>query len=164
MERFPGDPEVVIQQREEYGCRVTSLSMSAHTGTHLDAPLHFLAGAASIDRLPLEVCMGPVKVVDSFDSARGERVLFKGLTSLTAAQAREIVKRGARLVGVESLSVDVRGDGDFPAHHILLEAGVWIVENLDLGAVPPGEYDLICLPLLIPGADGAPARALLRPR
>jgi arylformamidase len=160
MAVFPGDAAVEIRQIEEHGCRVTSLSMSAHTATHMDAPLHFIAGGASVDRIPLDVCIGIARVTDSLDPV-AERMLFKESKGFSAGEARRLVERGVKLVGVDALSVDIMGDWAFPVHHILLEAGVWIVENLDLSGVEPGDYDFVCLPLRIEGSDGAPARALL---
>lgn len=164
MEVYPGDRETVFEQRTEYGLLVTSLAMSAHTGTHMDAPLHFFAGALPIDRIPLDLCVGPARVVARVEDAAGERVLLKGADGLSGAQAEELAARGVRLLGVEAPSIDRMGGTDFPAHRILLGQGVWIVEGLDLARVEPGEYDLICLPLRIAGSDGAPARALLRAR
>jgi arylformamidase len=163
MEVFPGDLPAEIRQVEEYGCRVTSLSMSAHTGTHMDAPLHFIAGGASIDEIPMDVCIGPARVTTSLEPVC-ERMLFKGSRGLRAEDARFLATHGVKLIGVDALSVDIMGDWDFPVHHILLESGIWIAESLDLSLVEPGDYDLICLPLRIAGADGAPARVLLRPK
>ncbi|MDP9343249.1 MAG: cyclase family protein [Actinomycetota bacterium] len=83
---------------------------------------------------------------------------------LSADAARWVVERGIRLVGIDFLSIESSPEGTYPVHHTLLEAGVIILEGLDLAAVDPGEYRLTCLPLLIAGGDGAPARAVLRPR
>ena len=131
-----------------------------------------------MDAIPLEVLVGPCKVVDAPDlsaesvaaAPRAERILFKTPNSelwardvfeedyarLDGEAARLLVERGVRLVGVDYLSV-----GDEEAHHALLEAGVVPVEGLDLRAVEPGGYELVCLPLRVVGADGAPARAIL---
>jgi arylformamidase len=157
---YPGDPPPQIRQAEVHGLRVTSLRMSAHAGTHMDAPLHFFAGGASIDQIPPEVCIGPARVCESVDIL-SERMLFKNSQGLSAAEAERLVAQGVKLVGVDTLSVDVMDDESFPAHRILLEAGVWIIEMLDLSQVEPGEYEMICLPLKIEGADGAPARVML---
>jgi arylformamidase len=168
MPRYPGDPEVLIERSVENGCSLTTLSMSVHTGTHMDAPLHFLAGGASIDEIPMEVGIGPARVIELGSALpeiqTGERILCKTKSAFTEAQARLFAARGTLLAGIDSLSVDPLDSATLPAHHILLHAGVWIVEGLDLSQVEPGEYDLICLPLRIAGADGAPARALLRAR
>jgi arylformamidase len=116
------------------------------------------------------VCIGVAQVLELTDElplVTAERVLFRTTPEnpvLTSAQAQHLVQSGVRLVGVDALSVDAVGGTEFPVHHVLLGVGMWIVEGLDLSAVVPGEYDLICLPLRIRGADGAPARALLRKR
>ncbi len=170
MPNYPGDPRVVVEQSVDRDCSVTSLAMSAHTGTHMDAPLHFIPGAPSIDQIPADVCMGVAQVISltgELPNVTAERVLFQTTPDhpvLTTAQAQHLVQHGVRLVGVTALSVDAVGGAEFPVHHVLLGANMWIVEGLDLSAVDPGEYDLICLPLRIRGADGAPARALLRKR
>jgi len=196
MVHWPGDPAVIMQrvQDMERGdrCNVTTLSMSAHTGTHMDAPFHFLQRGAGIDALPLEATLGPARVIGIEDRhsvkpaalrrhriRRGERILLKTRNSrrcwrtdafiedyvyVTGQAAEFLVERGVRTVGVDYLSVGAcHGDGA-EVHRLLLGAGVWIIEGLDLSSVRPGRYELICLPLRIPGADGAPARAALRPR
>ncbi len=164
MAHWPGDPDVEIGALDMDGCRVTTLSMSAHTGTHIDAPLHYLAGGASLDAMPLDAVIGRARVAALDGAAEfspGERVLFK--TGATAAVDQEMAQRLAwsrvRTVGIEGLTI-----GDDEVHRVLLAAGIWIIEGLDLAGVEPGEYELICLPLKIAGADGAPARAVLRKR
>jgi arylformamidase len=171
---------------------LTHLDMGAHTGTHMDAPRHFRKDGAPIDRMPLSAGIGPARILATRDPERirpaeleprdiqpGERLLFRttgderpctappfreDFAGLSAEAARFLVQRGVRLVGVDTLSVDAFSDETAPAHHILLSAGIWIVEGLNLSRVPPGRCDLICLPLPIVGADGAPARAVVRPR
>ena len=166
MPVWPGDPEVRIGRVasiERDGVNVTALSMCAHAGTHIDAPRHYFSGGASIDEMPPDVAVGPVRVTGGlpFDCRPGERILIKGAV-LTPEVAGHLARRGVSLIGVDSLSVGPEGkDGD-EVHRVLLTAGVWVVEGLDLSAVEPGEYQLICLPLRIAGADGAPARAFLR--
>jgi len=91
------------------------------------------------------------------------RILLRGRAALLPDAARRIARMGVVLVGTDGMSIDPAGDDDLPAHRILLEAGIVLIENLDLTHAPPGRYELIALPLLIPGADGAPVRALLRP-
>jgi arylformamidase len=145
-----------------------------HSGTHVDAPLHFAEGAASVETLPLDVLVGPCVVVEGLEVAAvpagAERVLFKTPNSelwerdefseefvkLDGEAARALVARGVRLVGIDYLSI-----GDEEAHHVLLGAGVVAVEGLDLRSVEPGEYGLVCAPLKLVGAEGAPARVLL---
>jgi len=182
MVTYPGDPEVHIELAASIAggdvVNLTRIDFGLHSGTHVDAPVHFIDGAAGVDAIPLEVLVGPCEVVDAPDlsaesvaaAPRAERILFKTPNSelwardvfeedyarLDGEAARLLVERGVRLVGVDYLSV-----GDEEAHHALLEAGVVPVEGLDLRAVEPGGYELVCLPLRVVGADGAPARAIL---
>lgn len=181
--------ERVLQISTGHPCNVARLSMGSHAGTHVDAPFHFLPEGATVEQLPLEVLMGRARVLeilvaDAIDrrdleriDLRGDvRVLFKTRNSgqlqkaafqedfvhLTEAAARYLVEVGILLVGIDYLSVEKFGSTDFPVHHVLLGAGVVIVEGLDLSAAEPGEYDMACLPLRLVGADGAPARVVLR--
>jgi arylformamidase len=183
MVTYPGDPTVRVERAASIAAgdpvNVTRIEMGLHSGTHVDAPVHFLEGGAGVDELSLEVLVGPCVVVEAPDLTRdsvarapegAERVLFKTPNSelwardrfvdefarLDGEGAELLVARGVRLVGVDYLSV-----GDEAAHHALLAAGVVPVEGLDLRGVEPGAYELICLPLRVVGADGAPARAIL---
>jgi len=165
-------------------CNETELGFSVHTGTHVDAPLHFVDGAPSIDSLPPELFVGPAEVVDARSAEHRidgalvaelvrsgvERVLFKTRSAalwdlnrfseeyvcLDASGAAALVERGVRLAGIDYLTI-----GDQEAHRTLFRAGVVALEGLDLRAVEPGAYGLVCTPVLIAGSDGAPARALL---
>ena len=170
---------------------VSQITTSVHAGTHMDAPVHFIQDGEGIDRIPLEVCIGPARVVgienperitaqelDGHNIRADERILFKTansdrvwrtndfqkqFVSIAADAARYLGERKPRLVGVDYLSVGAyHGDGA-ETHQALLGAGIWIVEGLNLSSVQPGEYELICLPMKIAGSDGAPARAVLRP-
>jgi len=188
MAVYPGDPEVRVRRvlDMERGDPFTLSAMEAglHSGTHVEAPVHFIPGGGGIETTDLAALLGDAVVVDvrgfgheltSADIGRlvpegYERVLFRGLSGpedggpvLTRGAAEELVRRGVRLVGIDSHSV-APDDDPGPVHVALLEAGVVIVVGLDLRRVDAGPYELICLPLLIPGADGAPARALLRLR
>jgi arylformamidase len=187
MVTYPGDPTIRMERVQSIAEGATAnlslLELGVHTGTHVDAPVHFLDGASATETLPLEVLLGPASVVEAtavdrlLDAAsvadlapRGERVLFKtrnselwhrdsfqeDFVSLTGDGAAALVELGVRLVGIDYLSI-----GDENAHYALLGAGVVVVEGLDLRAVEPGEYDLICAPLRLVGSDGAPARVLL---
>jgi arylformamidase len=178
MVTYPGDPEVRLERVSSIGdgeiANISRLDLGVHTGTHVDAPLHFLDGAPGADALPLDVLVGRCVVLDGLDVAAVpagvERVLFKTANSrlwdldefshdfvkLGGEAARALVERGVRLVGIDYLSI-----GDEEAHHVLLEAGVVAVEGLDLRGVEPGEYRLVCAPLKLVGSDGAPARVLL---
>jgi arylformamidase len=175
MPVWPGDPEVEIELAASLGAgdpaNVTRIALSAHTGTHVDAPLHFLAGEGGVETLPLAALVGPCVVVEADGAgelgpealaalpAGAERALLKTAgesASLADAAAREVVRRGLRLVGIDTMTI-----GGVEAHRTLLAAGVVPLEGLDLGRVAPGEYLLVCLPLLLAGADGAPARTVL---
>jgi arylformamidase len=196
MPTWPGDPpvRVVAASRIADGAdaNVSRLDMGAHTGTHVDAPHHFIDGAATVDTMPPSVMVGPGRVVTVDELAigaaaigalaiqAGERVLFKTRNSpaawrlgrfdeeaahFTADAARALAAARPALVGIDYLSVGGYRDADGPeVHRLLLGAGIWIVEGLDLTAVPPGPCDVACLPLRVARADGAPARVLVRPR
>jgi arylformamidase len=171
---------------------VSHLSLGAHTGTHIDAPVHFIEGSGGIDAIAAETLVGPAVVVglgnvertigtDDLENAVPEgaqRILVKTRNSgwsasdtafredfvaLDPSAAEWCVARGIRLVGIDYLSIEPYGSGSkgHPVHRILLEAGVVIVEGLDLSGVEPGTYTVAALPLLVPGGDGAPARVVL---
>jgi arylformamidase len=153
MPVYPGDPEVRLE-RVSASPAVSRLDFGVHTGTHVDAPVHFIEDGAGTEQLPLDVLIGPCEVVAGAGVA--ERVLVKGAPRLDGAGAQGLVDQGVRLVGVDAVSV-----GDEDAHRVLLGAGVVVVEGLDLSSVEPGSYELYCLPLKLVGSDGAPARAIL---
>lgn len=186
---YDGDPTVTLTRVKsiEGGevANISRLDFGVHSGTHIDAPLHFIDGGPSAEQLPLEPLLGPAYVVDATGVADGldadalralelpdgaERLLFKTPNSrlwerdtfshdfvhLTGSGAQYLLDRGVKLVGLDYLSV-----GDPDAHRVLLGGGVVAMEGLDLRAVEPGPYRLICLPLKIVGSDGAPARAVL---
>jgi arylformamidase len=199
MVAWPGDapfeiaPMLEIAQGDQ--CNLSRISTSAHIGTHMDAPRHYLAGAAGIETMPIAASIGKARVIEIQDPvairtselephrlAKGERVLFKTrnsthcwktdrfeeqYVSIPPMTAGYLAERGVQTVGVDYLSVgefetDVLKSEGAQTHRILLEAGIWILEGLNLEHVEPGEYELICLPLKIIGGDGAPARAVLR--
>jgi arylformamidase len=196
MIAWPGDPAVEIRRAldmdEGADANVSHLDLGAHTGTHMDGPLHFLPDGVGLDAMPLEAVIGPARVIEirdrravtaaeleSRDLAPGERVLLKTRNSATEwyrepfredfvavapDAARYLVERGVRTVGIAYLSVGAPGRAGVETHRILLEAGVWIIEGLALMAVAAGRYDLVCLPLRIARSDGAPCRAVLRRR
>jgi arylformamidase len=165
----------------------SAVTMSVHSGTHVDAPFHFLPEGAGVDALPLEVFIGPavVHAVDArthITAAHVEaiprdatRVLFKTRNSallrkpeydpdfvaFSVEAARALVARGVRLVGLDYLSV-AHADSQVPVHRAFLDHGVVLLEGVDLSAVDPGRYELICFPVKLRGADGAPCRAILR--
>lgn len=173
---YPGDPPVErtpLPAAGEDRFALSRLTLGTHTGTHVDPPAHLLPGGTTVDRLPLDVLIGPARLVDAAygrpltaaDLAgvprRTARLLLRtGGAPLTDEAARALVAQGVRLVGVDSLSV-AAVDAPVPVHRILLAAGVVIVEGLALAGVAPGRYTLICLPLRLVDGDGAPARAVL---
>jgi arylformamidase len=189
MPIYDGNPGVAIElvQSLENGdpANVSRVELGAHTGTHVDAPRHFLTDGAGADQLPLEPFIGPSVVldataatgvidghfIDGLDLLQGtERVLLKTRNSrlwgrdrftkdfvrLDGSGAAALVRNGIRLVGIDYLSV-----GDREAHLELLGQGVSIVEGLNLSEVEPGSYFVVCLPLKLDGCDGAPARVIL---
>ena len=186
---YPGDPTVELSRFQSLAdgaiANVSKLALSVHTGTHVDAPVHFIDGAAGIDALPPDALVGPVRVIDATavesqidegalaNAELADRIAFKTTNSqlwageafvdefvaLTEGAAQLLVRAGVRLVGIDYLSV-----GDEDVHRALLGAGVVILEGLDLRGIEPGAYELICAPLKLVGADGAPARVFLRHR
>lgn len=164
IEVWPGDPPFELRRflALEAGdiCNATQLSCSVHTGTHFDAPVHFIEGAPAVESLRLDALVGPCVVADS-GVVEAERVLYRGL--INPEIAAELVRRGTRLVGVAAQSVDgPEPPAEHPVHMILLGADVAVLEGLLLDAVEPGDYELVCLPLKLVGSDGSPARVLLR--
>jgi arylformamidase len=192
MVHWPGNPDVqreVSEERDEGGIvRVSRLSLGVHTGTHFDAPNHFDVPGGGIDALPTTAMIGTARVVgvegraidraavEAMNLKRGERVLFKTSNSarcwntddfvpdyvyVTEGAAQHLADCRVSLIGVDYLSVGGPSHGPL-THRILLRAQVCILEGLDLRAVVPGTYEMVALPILIAGSDGAPARVLLR--
>src|SRR5262245_9994232 len=168
---------------------VSSLHLSAHAGTHVDAPRHFFDEGPGIEGLSLDMLLGRTRVVDitarrgigaeelaGMDFSEDIRVLFRTANSrlwasrefhsdyvgVTESGARYLVDHGVKLVGVDYLSVEVFKTPHAPAHRVLLGSGVVVIEGLNLRDVEPGIYEMFCLPLLAVGAAGAPARVVLR--
>lgn len=196
MVHWPDNPPVAVEKTMDLGkgdaCTVSSLSMGAHTGTHMDAPSHFVAGGPSLDALPFEAVVGRARVIAirslravtveelrRHAIRRGERLLFRTRNStrcwktdafvgdfvyVAADAARYLAERGVRLVGVDYLSVGGYVHDGQETHAALLGAGIWVIEGLDLSKVRPGPVDLVCLPLRLAGSEGAPARAIVRER
>ena len=192
---FPGDPVPRIHRfmKMEDGdpCNVSHMEMCVHSGTHVDAPMHHVLGGAGIETLPIEVMIGPCRVIDAgnvdvvtaaileaMDLPEGlERLIVRTSASalwdapqwgrredfagLSADAARWVVARGIRLVGIDSLTIEHFDGPDAPAHVALLEAAVVVIEGLDLRAIAPGDYELVCLPMKLAGCEGAPARVVL---
>jgi len=195
MVYWPSDPPVSIKRVKdiEQGdtANLSVISMGAHSGTHVDAPIHFVKKGKGVDNIPLDTVVGRARVIEIKDSEsitpeelvrhrirRGERILFKTENSshvwqkdefvedfvfISDAAADLLVDRGVRLIGIDYLSVGSFKHGGSYVHKTLLSGGIWIIEGLNLSNVTPGKYDLICLPLRIVAGDGAPARAILKP-
>ena len=181
MPVWPGDPDVRFAPAltiPEGGANVASLNMGTHSGTHIDAPSHYLAGAPTVDEIPLESLVGPCLVIESaagnpigrsrlaesIKTPHPSRVLMKNGPGayLDEGGAAYLVEQGIVLVGTEEMSIE-SPTGSGSVHTCLLAAGVVILEGIDLSHVPPGEYRLIALPLRLIGVDGAPCRAVLTP-
>lgn len=186
---YPGDPGLRVRRLMDYergdDLRLSAISLSAHLGTHLDAPLHFVRNGASIEQIALETLIGPAHVIEALTESgltaaqlqpmlprHCARLLIKTSTDKTllprptAWLAPEacllLVEKKIRLVGIDSPSVDALNAERAEAHHILLEHDCLIIENLVLAAITAGEYDMICLPLKLAGLEGAPARVVLK--
>jgi len=196
MVHWPGDPAVEVTRPQNLdrgdSCTVSFLQMGVHSGTHMDAPAHFVRGGRTIDQLPLDAVIGPARVIDIQSTGsvepkklarhrirRGERILFRTRNSrrcwreddfmtdfvyISPVAAEWLAERQVRTVGVDYLSVGAFKKSGRATHLALLGAGIWIIEGLNLSKVRPGPVDLICLPLRLLGAEGAPARVVVRLR
>ena len=194
MVHWPGDAEISIAQKQVDVdgtlVHLTSISMSAHTGTHMDAPLHFVSTGKPMDSWSAEATVGAVRVIEITNPKaiykaeleqhflqEGERILFRTACSKTnwvrqpfsedyvyiaLDAAQYLVERKVRTVGVDYLSVGGFHEDNAATHVTLLSAGVWVIEGLDLSAIEAGNYEMMCLPLKLAGADGSPARVLLK--
>ena len=172
-------------------CNVSHLAMGVHSGTHMDGPVHFIHGAGGLDEMPLTATLGEARVIEiehpreitagelrKHGLQPGERVLFRtsnsvrcwhsgkfveDFVSISEPAAMHLAETKVRTVGIDYLSVGGYLSDGAKIHKILLEAGIWIIEGLDLSPVAGGRYEMICLPVKLHGSDGAPARAILRP-
>jgi arylformamidase len=198
MPYFPTDPvppKIYRLSDRALGAKVTMsmIEIISHTGTHIDAPLHFIPDGSTISDMPLDATIGPARVIEIKDPEKitvaelkkhnikkGERVLFKTRNSprtyeaerfvedyvyFDAEAAEYLAKIGIRLVGLDNITVGIMKvpDNINKVHTAFLGAGVYVLEDCALGHVPPGEYELLCLPLLMYNGDAGPCRAILRP-
>lgn len=193
MPTYPGEPGPRLQFAKQLlkgdPANVSVLSLGSHTGTHVDAPSHFLDGAPGVDSLPLDALVGPAYVTEFAGEGHitaadldalaippdCRRLLFKtrngrlwddtefhrDFIALAPDAARALAEGGLRLVGIDYLSIERFRPERHEVHETLLASGVVILEGLDLRQVPPGEYLLVCAPLNVVGAEGAPARVFL---
>jgi arylformamidase len=186
---LPFSLEAVKRLARGDSSNVSALHMSAHSGTHVDAPRHFFDSGSGTEALPLEMLIGRVRVIEvrarggitaedlsSVDLSEDVRLLIKTPNSrlwgdpefhkdyigIAESGARYLVDHGIKVVGVDYLSVEVFKTPGAPAHHVLLGGGTIVIEGLNLRDVDPGIYEMFCLPLRIVGSDGAPARVVLR--
>lgn len=191
---WPGSEGVAVTRTAEIEAgaeaNVSHLAMNVHTGTHVDAPLHFLAGAKPLEEIPLETLVGPATVADVGDAETitpgtlealecgpavkrlllrtrnsalwksGDTTFRPDYVALTRDAAKWVVNSGIELLGIDYLSVQLFDD-DPETHRVLLRAETVLLEGLNLSEVSPGDYRLVCLPLRLGGAEAAPARAVL---
>jgi arylformamidase len=171
-------------------CNLSQFCSSAHIGTHMDAPRHFLADGHGMESMPLDAVIGPARVIAIQDPdlirvqelephrlRQGDRVLFKTRNSdhlwktndfqeqfvhIPQDTAAYLADLKVRTIGIDYLSVGGYETDSAETHQALLSAGIWVIEGLNLQHVEPGDYELVCLPLKLVGSDGAPARAVLR--
>ena len=194
MVHWPDNPPVRIERMldMEHGdvANVSKISMGSHTGTHMDAPLHFVREGEGIDEMPLTAAMGRARVIEIHDPesvkpddlnphgiCRGERILLKTQNSardwpltdfiedfvyVSQEAARYLAAREIQTIGIDYLSVGGFHRDGVETHEALLNAGIWVIEGLDLSQVESGEYELVCLPIKVERSDGAPARTILR--
>jgi arylformamidase len=188
---WPGDPEFrldpVLRIAEDGESNVSILRLGTHTGTHVDAPRHLDASGKDTAGIPVSIFFGPARVIQIpvETCIRGDdlaplswqgvdRVLFRTRCSshpenlfdqdfvyLDEGAAEYLTEKGILLVGIDAPSVDPFDSRELRSHRMLLQHGIVILENLRLGHVPPGDYNLVCLPLKLADADGSPVRAIL---
>jgi arylformamidase len=188
---WPGDPEFrlnpVLRIKKGHSSNVLAVHMGTHTGTHIDAPLHVDDSGSDVTGVPILPFIGPARVFaisaekcleasDLFplDWRGVERVLFKTRASripeylfdqdfvyLSEEASEFLAKKKILLVGTDAPSVDPFGSVEFRSHKLLIGSGAAILEGIRLGDVPDGDYNLVCLPLKLAGADGSPVRAIL---
>jgi arylformamidase len=191
MTVWPGDPGVSVDRTASIGkgsvANVTRINMGVHSGTHMDAPLHFIDGGKDIASIDLARLLARVLVVSAhsdlidedllkpYDLAGIQAVFFKTRASMrdektpfweeypaiTPGCAEYLIQNGILTVGTDYFSIELSRDDSFPVHKMLLSHEVAIVENLDLKDIDTGIYDFICLPLKVEGSDGSPVRVLL---
>ena len=193
---WPGDPGISVKLTSSLNrgdnANVSLIKMGVHTGTHIDAPFHFEPNGKTIDQLPIEVLIGPCRVIEvlhvnesidlsvlkKLDLGGSVRILFKTRNSrwwennetefrknfvyLSEEGARYLIEQGVKLVGIDYLSIEQFKTLNHETHHLLLRNQVIIIEGLNLSGVTEGEYELMALPLKLKGADGSPARVVLR--
>lgn len=194
MPVWPGDPKVEIRQLFSISkgdtCNLSTISMSLHSGTHIDAPLHFINNSTGFESLTFESLIGIAKIIEIFDQESikvhelkgkkirmGDRVLFKTRNSkrdiynkpfspnyiyMSVEAAEYLAEKRVKTVGIDYLSIGASDESGDKVHEILLKSGIWIIEGLNLYRVKQGKYHLICLPIRIESVEGTPARVIIR--
>ena len=197
MVHWPSDPTPRVERLKDRNkgdpTSLMEMQWVDHAGTHVDAPIHFIAGGQTIDKMPLNATIGRARVIEIKDTEsiklkelapyhirRGERILFKTQNSsrcyrtdefvedyvyFSTEIAQYLVDRGVRVVGLDYISIGKYKDADNlrATHQILLEGGIYILEGINLARAKAGRYELLCLPILLEGGDAGSARAILRP-
>lgn len=192
---YPGDPAYERQRHLSIKsgdlCNVSRFSMGCHTGTHIDAPLHFIPGGKAVDEMDVRRFNGQARVIEypengvprdiSVDFLKschicpGERILFKtsnsqrfcgkkllkDYTAIDVMAAQYLAKLSVSCIGIDYMTIEPADSEDGSVHKIILGAGIPVIETLDLRQVPAGSYELLCLPLRLAGLDGSPVRAML---
>ena len=184
--------EFMLDMRKGDGLSLSKYSLGAHSGTHIDAPQHFIRDGAPVDKVPLDPLIGPARVIDIPDSIQAinaaelnrhawkgaERLIFRTRSSVrgwmssptfhhdfayVAPDAAQLIADAAvKLVGIDYISIEQFGAPAPLTHRILLGKGIPIIEGFALETIAPGDYDLIVLPIKVAGHEGAPARAVMR--
>ena len=195
MVHWPGDPPFSIERVREMDrgdtVNLSKITMGAHSGTHVDAPVHFIKGAKGVDRLLFDLLIGPARIIEIADTdtikekelaghgiKKGERILLRTRNSIKKilysdtfsedfvymekGAAEFLVTRGIKTLGVDYLSVGGYKKNGSDVHRTLLNAEILVIEGLDLTEALPGDYNMICLPMKILGSDGAPARVIVK--
>ncbi|WP_292518491.1 cyclase family protein [Methanoculleus sp.] len=181
---YPGDIRPRFREIENGQYRVTEMVLGSHSGTHIDAPSHYLEGGMTVDEIPPRMLMGPARVLDCSDAGAvigpasltgrlagasrlllrttfsGRREFDPGYPALSPEAAGLVVEAGITCLGIDTPSIEAY-DGDGSVHRRLLGNGTVILELLDLSAVPEGDYFMVALPIRLKGADGSPVRVIL---
>ncbi|MBI4268046.1 MAG: cyclase family protein [Chloroflexi bacterium] len=195
MVHWPGDAPISLERTSDVergdSHTLSRISMGSHTGTHIDAPRHFIKGSPVINQMPFDATIGRARILEIKDAEsikpaelikhhirRGERLLFKTRNStyvwqtdsfvedfvfISDAAANFLASRQVKTVGIDYLSVGGFKKSGSYVHRTLLGAGIWLIEGLDLSRVTAGRYYLVCLPLKLADGDGAPARVIIKP-
>ncbi|MEI6056578.1 MAG: cyclase family protein [Lentisphaerota bacterium] len=192
---WPGDPSVSLIQAKSISkgdqCNVSQLQMGVHTGTHIDAPYHFINDGARVESIPMETFIGTCLVIEvdsktlvekqdllKYKIGEHSRILLKtrntdlwannvksfdrNFVALAIDAAQYLIEMNILLVGIDYLSIESFHSANNPVHKLLLKNNITILEGLNLSKIKPGVYELICLPLKLQGCEGSPARVLLR--